>query len=871
MKKPVILVSLIVAIAAISYLISLYPKDSNQKDKQSIGVIIKFKENVVNPENQKVNVEDINSIEVRATLEKFRVLKLESVFKNRYRFGKLEKSVYKACNLLNYRKLSVKGNKNAEKLVQSLGKLNDIEDAFIEEPIKLKPAIIPNDLYYGSQWHLNSSLRPYSDIDAEQAWNINKGRNDVVIAVCDGGVDYTHPDLDPGNRSRVIAGYDSADDDYDPIDDLSNSAPQSYAGHGTNVAGVIGAITDNSNQVAGAMWNCKIMPIKMVGSGEISNPFGGSIVDFSETALPSDVADGIDYAVSHGADIINLSYGFEGKGFPIDQIALRIPLLYDAISNAYKNNITITASMGNEYDEGNPTTYPAAFSHEVIAVGATDQFGQKASFSNTGKHINVTAPGVGIYTTDRFTGVNNPSGTSFSAPLVAGVAGLIISQGKDRGFNLTNDDIRHILEITADDITPVGFDEATGYGKVNAHRALELLDEPNELYHWSSKGGHATKTNLSKWIYISDRWGLAAAEYFDVDRYEITKHITFLVPFCSTPEVWIRERECVTMNFGNPNDGFPYAEITNVTTTGFDVRYAVYYVRRNALSQEINKWIPSNIFSSKIEYTAVGSPNIAATAGPISGDDAVCSANEIFTLQNIPPGSIIGWTKSKNLSYVSGQGTGNYQVKAFASNSGMGWVKATISGIGCTAHTITKNVWVGNPPKPTVHCMQSVVGMNSLVEALAEAQHADSYIWTIGGGTLVSGQGKSDVFIRTSSRCLNDLTIRVKTSNACGASVEAMESVSYDCSGLPSPLRVYPNPANSEIEFSLADEKIKLQRSKKLQNYEIVISNVYGVPVYSGFVNRSKLKLNISSWQKGIYHVRIFNERENHSASFIIE
>jgi subtilisin family serine protease len=697
MKKPVILVSLIVAIAAISYLISLYPKDSNQKDKQSIGVIIKFKENVVNPENQKVNVEDINSIEVRATLEKFRVLKLESVFKNRYRFGKLEKSVYKACNLLNYRKLSVKGNKNAEKLVQSLGKLNDIEDAFIEEPIKLKPAIIPNDLYYGSQWHLNSSLRPYSDIDAEQAWNINKGRNDVVIAVCDGGVDYTHPDLDPGNRSRVIAGYDSADDDYDPIDDLSNSAPQSYAGHGTNVAGVIGAITDNSNQVAGAMWNCKIMPIKMVGSGEISNPFGGSIVDFSETALPSDVADGIDYAVSHGADIINLSYGFEGKGFPIDQIALRIPLLYDVISNAYKNNITITASMGNEYDEGNPTTYPAAFSHEVIAVGATDQFGQKASFSNTGKHINVTAPGVGIYTTDRFTGVNNPSGTSFSAPLVAGVAGLIISQGKDRGFNLTNDDIRHILEITADDITPVGFDEATGYGKVNAHRALELLDEPNELYHWSSKGGSTTKANLSKWVFISNRWGLSAGIYYDVDRYEINKHIDFPTPFCSTPEVWIRDRECTSMNFSNPNDGFPFAQITNVSKTGFDVRYAVYYVRKNSAGQAVNKWIPTSTSLSKIEYTAVGRLNSAGNAGTVSGVTPVCTSFKTFKMTNFPAGADITWSKSNNLSYVGGQGTNAYQVKSTSSsNNSEGWIKANIN-TGCGNVVYEKTVWVGKP------------------------------------------------------------------------------------------------------------------------------------------------------------------------------
>ena len=499
----------------------------NLKSNKNLRVIVKFSEKII-PDNTLITqIETIQSVRIRKLLKRFNVKELQSVFRNRYdNDGVLKPMTNKnrtPWKLSGWKEIVLADKSNAPELVDLLRKSKGILQVYIEKPVLIRPYIAPDDPKYGDQWHLSSITHPDADIDAPEAWEINKGRNDVIIAVCDGGVDYTHPDLDPGDRSRVIAGYDSGDDDNDPMDDLPDAATLSFAGHGTNVAGVIGAITNNSNQVAGVMWNCKIMPVKMVGSGSIKFPFGGTILDFSTTAFPSDVADAIDYAVNNGANIINLSYGFNDMGFPINEVILRVPLLYDAISNAYNNNVVVVAAMGNEYTQGNPTEYPAAFAHEVIAVGATDINSLKAGFSNTGSHINVSAPGVGIYTTVRGNGSpENPSGTSFSVPIVSGIAGLIISQGLDRGFNLTNDDVRHILEITADDIDPIGFDEETGYGKVNAYNALALLDEPNELYKGTSYGGSTTITNLSKWIYIGDRWGLAAGTYLDVDRYEVT-------------------------------------------------------------------------------------------------------------------------------------------------------------------------------------------------------------------------------------------------------------------------------------------------------------------------------------------------------------
>src|SRR5690606_3802555 len=145
----------------------------------------------------------------------------------------------------------------------------------------------------------------------------------------------------------------------DPMDNLPDNG-DNFAGHGTKIAGVIGARTNNNQQVAGVMWNCSIMPIKMIRSGGIHFL---DIVDWdwSESAFPSDVADAIDYAVSHGAHVINLSYSFPDMGWPINEVALRVPLLFDALNNAYKNNVVVTASMGNKFGEDNSVRYPAGF------------------------------------------------------------------------------------------------------------------------------------------------------------------------------------------------------------------------------------------------------------------------------------------------------------------------------------------------------------------------------------------------------------------------------------------------------------------------------------------------------------------------------
>ena len=848
------------------YLFSNQKTIEKNNSNENSRVIVKFSSGTISEKTLITKTESIQSQSLREIFTKYNVKELRAVFRNRYDDrGKLKHNTNKNSNkedLNNWQEVLISGNQNANKFVELLKKVKGISKSYVEKPILFKPFIIPDDPTYQSEWHLHSVAYPNADINAEQAWDINKGRNDVIIAVCDGGVDYTHPDLDPGDRSRVIAGYDSGEDDYDPMDDLPDLTSGSYAGHGTMVAGVIGAIPNNDYQVVGVMWNCKIMPVKMVREGTVRFPFAGIIWDFSTTAFPSDVADAIDYAVNNGASVINLSYGFRDGGQTINEIIYRTPLLYEAILNAYNNNVVVVAAMGNEYNDGNPTEYPAAFSHEVIAVGATNQNSVRADFSNTGSHIDVSAPGDGIYTTVRGNvSPDNPSGTSFSTPIVSGVAGLIISQGLDRSFNLTNDDVRHILEITADDISPVGFDENTGYGKVNAYEALKLLDEPNVLYHGTSYGGNTAITNLDKWIYTGSisRWGLSSGTYVNVDRYEVTKHVEFDVPFCSVPKVWLRDRECISLSFANPNDGFPWAQISNITTTGFDVRYATYYVRYNILGQTINMWVPASVNSTKVEYTAVGVPNLAASSGPIVGPSSVCTSNSTFTLSNRPSGTTVNWIHNDNLVYVSGQGTDNYTVQAANSSvNGLGWVKAVV--FGSCSDTVEKSFWVGKPAVPSIMSPYVQVEPNTLVTVDAAAPGADSFNWTINyGGTIMSGQGTNTVSVLTSTYCFDYLSISVTASNTCG-SESATKLIPYNCNGggLPiEPLTISPNPASQSISVEFVDTTSVTTTQPADESYMVTLTNVQNKTVYHQKQNSRKFRINVRGYRRGVYYLKV--------------
>lgn len=309
---------------------------------------------------------------------------------------------------------------------------------YVEPNMKRQVLLEPNDVNWTVQWGPKK-------IEANYAWNTTLGSSDIIVAVVDTGIDYTHPDL-AGNY--LALGYDWVNGDGDPKDDF---------GHGTHCAGIIAAVINNSVGIAG-LAQVKIVAEKVLDDG------GYGFDDW--------IASGIIHAVDEGADIISMSLG--GYGYS--------QLLHEAVKYAYDNGVLLVAAAGN--DNTKVKAYPAAY-EEVIAVSATNQNDLKASFSNWGEWIELAAPGVSIYSTMPTYHVtlndygysynyDNMSGTSMACPHVAGTAALILSQYP----NATNNWVRAQLRGTVDDLGVSGFDEYYGYGRVNARKAVE--QEPPE-------------------------------------------------------------------------------------------------------------------------------------------------------------------------------------------------------------------------------------------------------------------------------------------------------------------------------------------------------------------------------------------------------
>jgi type VII secretion-associated serine protease mycosin len=285
-------------------------------------------------------------------------------------------------------------------------------------------ATVPNDpLWNGTQSKYLGPLR------MDRAWDKSKGAG-VTVAVVDSGVDFAHPDL----AGRFVTGRNMLNPGSPPQDDL---------GHGTAVSGVLAANMNNRRGIAGIAPQAKIMPIKALdGAGNGTDP---------------DIAAGIDWARTHGAKVINLSLsGPVSSG-----------VLADAVANAVAADIVVVGAAGNDGSEG--VSYPGAYPG-VIAVSATTASGAFAAFSSWGWRVDVAAPGLDI--TSALLGFGDEyiadSGTSFSAPIVAGTAALLRSRNPSWDAATVAARIRD----TARDAGPAGVDPAFGHGIVDPLAAL---------------------------------------------------------------------------------------------------------------------------------------------------------------------------------------------------------------------------------------------------------------------------------------------------------------------------------------------------------------------------------------------------------------
>src|ERR1051325_1009082 len=283
-----------------------------------------------------------------------------------------------------------------------------------------RPAdITPNDPWYQNEWHLTKIATP-------GAWGLTTGSQNVVIAILDTGVDSTHPDL----QNLMVPGWNVYNNNSDTSD---------VGSHGTGVAGTAAALSNNGVGIASVCWSCKLMPVR--------------VSDVNGYALDSTIASGLTWAADPGARVANISY-----------IGSASSTVTSGARYFQSKGGVVTVSAGN-----NGTFISSADNTYVLTVTASNVYDQLYAWSNTGNNLDLCAPGE-VLTTIPGASYTHAAGTSFSAPLVAGVAALVMSANP----SLTPTQVQDILKKSADDLGPAGWDSSYGWGRVNASRAVAL-------------------------------------------------------------------------------------------------------------------------------------------------------------------------------------------------------------------------------------------------------------------------------------------------------------------------------------------------------------------------------------------------------------
>jgi len=329
---------------------------------------------------------------------------------------------------------------------------------------------VPDDNLFNHQWGLENTENEGVDLHIREAWEIESGSSDIIVAVIDMGFDISHEDLQENiwHNPGEIAGNNIDDDGNGYVDDIvgwdfvnqpsglddanadwrneDNDPSTTLSSHGNRVLGVIGATVGNSIGIAGVAGDCKMMLIRA----------GFHTTEGTPVLSSSHIARGIIYAADNGARVINISSG-----------STRFSnTYYAALRYAINKGVVVVCSAGNE--GASTLVYPAAYDLAgIISVGASTSQDTRSWFSNYGDWVDVSAPGSRIMTTLLGDAYGTTQGTSFAAPMVAGVAALLLSANPDWTAAQVQDQIMNTV-----DTVPALEGANVSSGRVNAHRAL---------------------------------------------------------------------------------------------------------------------------------------------------------------------------------------------------------------------------------------------------------------------------------------------------------------------------------------------------------------------------------------------------------------
>gem|GEM_PF-1876618 len=456
-----------------------------------------------------------------------------------------------------YFRVELPGGENRDSLINRLKKLPFVKYAEKNQPPSFMGSLVtPNDPYFYKQWNLKNTGQaggtPGEDIDATEAWSITTGSSSVKLGIIDSGVLSTHEDL-TGRVKRTSSVY--------------------YF-HGTHVAGIAAANSNNTHGIAGVDWNA-------------------GIYSYEFDDIPTTVQS-VNAAIADNVKVINCSWGYPDFS----------QSLYDAFRNGYENGALFIAASS---ESGKTGDSPQLFGPWIVNVGAMANTGAQATYSDNEPYLDVIAPGgnggtnaeANIYSTMSTCNscYDYEAGTSMAAPHVTGTATLMLAANP----SLKNYDIEHILKRTASQYPT--FDPGKGYGLINAYAALQRVVSPNQISHGNAtfiETDHNVKRNFVN----NPAPGLAAGPYY-ADVYKLEGSTTY--SYSQTPWAWLSVTD-KGYSGANPNNASRYM-YESISTSSMDIDTFFYYLRTNIESgQTVDQWVPFDPTIFPTQYTVLGVP-----------------------------------------------------------------------------------------------------------------------------------------------------------------------------------------------------------------------------------------------------------------------
>jgi subtilisin family serine protease len=462
-------------------------------------------------------------------------------------------------------------------------------------------SINPNDPFFQNN-EQTGLTDPTFGINLPQAWAITTGASNIKVGVFDSGINYSHEDFGNGtfSGSKIAGGKD-----YISGNQISSIGQPDDVSHGTGCAGIIGALSNNNKGVSGITG----------GDGAQNNP--GCTLYAMKIGNPSGLypSSNIANAIVEGSMFnpnTNFGYGMHVQnhswGGPDPD-----PAIQQAVETAWRNSSSFVASSGNTSASSSCATsaclnYPSSFdSRQTISVGASDATGNRAFFSKFDGSLDVIAPGVqtlyaSLENNNSSGYAFNSDGTSFSAPHVTGVVGLMMSahnKGMGAPANLAPEDVEYLLNNNATDVNTTGYDPETGNGRINAGQSVTKIQYPKyQIRHTPFQSANQTVGPPNQQIILLNNSNNVAAGVYFATRYQITWAIAEVFP--TTTQIidwWPRSSSEVGFNGTNPCSGQEDVQYSVLASgPNFMIMNATafcYNITMNILSQSMNAWIPT--------------------------------------------------------------------------------------------------------------------------------------------------------------------------------------------------------------------------------------------------------------------------------------